>query len=162
VSILKRLSIFVKQGASPQNQEGIQEAIQGADRENLAAAALMVEVAAYDGQISTTERKRILTLLEQRFGLSREEAIELFVEALAARTDSNHILGFTRNIKDHFDQQGRENILELLWQVVFADGKEDDYESNLLRRVAGLLYISDKKNGQIRKKVRAETEKRKT
>jgi len=151
VSILKRLSIFITQDVSPEIQE--------TDRQNLAAAALMVEVAAYDGQISTTERTRILTLLEQRFGLSRDEAVELFVEALAAQTDSNHILGFTRHIKDHFDQEGRENILELLWQVVFADGEEDDYESNLLRRVAGLLYISDKKNGQIRKKVMAETEK---
>lgn len=147
MSILSRLSIFIK--------EDVTTVAPQPDRENLAAAALMVEVAAYDGQISSTERRQILALLEKRFGLSRDEAIELFVEALAAQTDSNHILGFTRNIKDHFDQAGRENILELLWQVVFADGKEDDYESNLLRRVAGLLYVSDKRNGQIRKKVKA-------
>ncbi|NOZ42597.1 MAG: TerB family tellurite resistance protein [Alphaproteobacteria bacterium] len=153
MSILKKLSIFVHNNAAPHSPGG--DSVRDVDKENLAAAALMVEVAAYDGQISSCERGRILNLLEHRLGLSRDEAIELFVEALAAQTDSTHILGFTREIKDHFDETGRENILELMWEVVFADGKEDDYESNLLRRVSGLLYISDKRNGQIKKKVKA-------
>lgn len=153
VSILKKLGIFNSRNTPTEIKAPAKD--RDVDRENLAAAALMVEVAAYDGQISSTERIHILHLLENRFGLSANEAIELFVEALAAQTDSSHILGFTRNIKAHFDPAGRENILELMWEVVFADGKEDDYESNLLRRVAGLLYISDKKNGQIRKKVKA-------
>ncbi len=122
--------------------------------EKLAAAALMVEVAAGDGQISRIEREHIIALLEHKLGFSEAEALELFVEALSAQDESNHMLEFTRKIKDHFDEEGRENILELLWEVVFADGKEDAYESNLLRRVTGLLYISDKRSGQIRNKVR--------
>ncbi|MCF6196239.1 MAG: TerB family tellurite resistance protein [Emcibacter sp.] len=123
--------------------------------ETLAAAVLMVEVAAGDGQISRVERERILSLLENRLGLSAEEALELFVEAIATHDESNHMLNFTRKIKDHFDAAGREKILELLWEVVFADGEEDAYESNLLRRVAGLLYVTDRKNGEIRKMVKA-------
>lgn len=122
--------------------------------EKLAAAALMVEVAAHDGEISRIEREHIMALLEHKLNLSKAEALELFVEALATQDASNHMLGFTRKIKDHFDEEGRENILELLWEVVFADGEEDSYESNLLRRVTGLLYISDKRSGQIRKKVK--------
>jgi uncharacterized tellurite resistance protein B-like protein len=125
------------------------------ENEKLAAAVLMVEVAAHDGQISRIEREHILHLLENKLGLSGAEALELFVEALATQNDSNHILDFTRKIKDHFDDSGRENILELMWEVVFADGEEDLYESNLLRRVTGLLYVSDKRSGQIRKKVKA-------
>lgn len=147
MSILKRLSNMFKE--SP---------VQGSrkvENEKLAAAVLMVEVAANDGQISSIEREHILYLLENKLELSTEEALELFVEALATQNDSHHILNFTRKIKDHFDQTGREHILELMWEVVFADGQENLYESNLLRRVTGLLYVSDKKNGQIRKKVMA-------
>ena len=147
MSILKRLSAMLKDSpvAAPQKVEN----------EKLAAAVLMVEVAAHDGEISRVEREHILHLLEHKMGLPEAEALELFVEAIATQNDANHILNFTRKIKDHFDGPGRENILELMWEVVFADGKEDLYESNLLRRVTGLLYISDKTSGQIKKKVKA-------
>lgn len=147
MSILKRLSNMLKENtvAAPQKVEN----------EKLAAAVLMVEVAAHDGEISRVEREQILHLLEHKLDLTEADALELFVEALATQNDANHILSFTRKIKDHFDEAGREHILELMWEVVFADGKEDLYESNLLRRVTGLLYISDKQSGQIKKKVKA-------
>jgi len=148
VSILKKLSRLLE---SPPAASGQTKTRQASD-EKLAAAALMVEVASHDGQFSRLEREHILHLLENKLGLSSADALELFVEALAAQGDSNHMLSFTRKIKDHFDEAGREHILELLWEVVFVDGVEDPYESNLMRRVTGLLYISDKRSGQIRKK----------
>ncbi len=150
MSILKRLGSMLK-------GEPVAEA-QKVENEKLAAAVLMVEVAANDGQISRVEREHILHLLENKLGLPAADALELFVEAIATQNDSNHILSFTRQIKHHFDEAGREHILELLWEVVFADGVEDHYESNLLRRVTGLLYISDKRSGHIRKKVKARAE----
>jgi len=150
VSILKRLRKLMD---APANAP-----LQRQEDEKLAAAALMVEVAAHDGEISRLEREHILRLLQDRLGLDQTDALELFVDALATQDDSNHILGFTRKIKDHFDESGREQIIELLWEVVFADGEEDPYESNLLRRVAGLLYVSDKKSGMIRKRVLARRE----
>jgi len=147
VSILKRIHNMLNSAPmTPQPEEG---------DEALAAAVLMVEVAAGDGQVSRIERERILSLLENRLGLSAEDALELFVEAIATHDETNQMLHFTRKIKDHFDAAGREKILELLWEVVFADGEEDAYESNLLRRVAGLLYVPDHKNGEIRKMVKA-------
>jgi len=149
VSILKKLSRLLEgRPAAP----GQKETGQIGD-EKLAAAALMVEVASHDGQFSRVEREHILHLLENKLGLSSADALELFVEALAAQNEANHMLSFTRKIKDHFDEAGREKILELLWEVVFVDGVEDPYESNLMRRLTGLLYISDKRSGQIRKKV---------
>lgn len=148
MSILKKLSRLLE---SPPAASGQTKTRQASD-EKLAAAALMVEVASHDGQFSRLEREHILHLLENKLGLSSADALELFVEALAAQGDSNHMLSFTRKIKDHFDEAGREHILELLWEVVFVDGVEDPYESNLMRRVTGLLYISDKRSGQIRKK----------
>ncbi len=149
MSILKKLSRLLEgRPAAPDQKETGQ-----IGDEKLAAAALMVEVASHDGQFSRAEREHILHLLENKLGLSSADALELFVEALAAQNEANHMLSFTRKIKDHFDEAGREKILELLWEVVFVDGVEDPYESNLMRRVTGLLYISDKRSGQIRKKV---------
>ncbi len=145
MSILRRLSKLMN---GPSDAP-----LQTKEDEKLAAAALMVEVASHDGEISRVEREHIMRLLQDKMGLNEAEALELFVDALATQDDSNHILGFTRKIKDHFDEAGREKIIELLWEVVFADGEEDAYESNLLRRVAGLLYVSDKTSGMIRKKV---------
>lgn len=147
MSILQQLRNRLTENPKPQQS-------QNTDDEKLAAAALMVEVATYDGEISPVEREHILHLLEHRMGLSRPDALELFAAALARQNDSNHILGFTRKIKDHFDEKGREKILELMWEVVFADGVEDVYESNLMRRVTGLLYISDRRSGEIRRKVK--------
>ncbi|MFC7048319.1 TerB family tellurite resistance protein [Emcibacter nanhaiensis] len=122
--------------------------------EKLAAAALMVEVALQDGDFSSSERDHILMLLERRLGVEREEAEDMLAEAEAQVDNSNQILNFTRRIKDHFDEKGREKILELLWEVVYADGEETAYESNLLRRITGLLYVPDKESGRIRRKVR--------
>lgn len=121
--------------------------------EKLAAAALMVEVAVQDGQFDKTEKRIIKKSLVEKLDLSENEAEELLKEAVERQEQSIQILSFTRDIKNHFDDKGRANIMEMLWGVVFADGEEDNYESNLMRRISGLLYISDKKSGEIRKKV---------
>lgn len=121
--------------------------------EKLAAAALMVEVAVQDGQFDKLEKQAIKTILVEKLDLSEIEAEELLHEAVNRQEQSIQILSFTKEIKNHFDENGRANIMEMLWGVVFADGQEDDYESNLMRRIAGLLYISDQKSGEIRKKV---------
>ncbi len=156
MSIIKRLGRMLEgRPAVPTGSED-----RKTDDEKLAAAALMVEVATRDGEFSRREREHILYLLEHRLGLSSQDALELFVEALATQNKANHMLDFTRKIKDHFDEAGRENILELLWEVVFADEEEDAYESNLMRRVTGLLYISDRRSGILRKKVKARLNKK--
>ena len=123
------------------------------DAEKLAAAALMVEVAVQDGEFDDLERKAIEHCLKDKLKLSNEDADELLKKAEDKQSQSIQILSFTKEIKNHFDDEGRANIMEMLWEVVFADGEEDDYESNLMRRIAGLLYISDKQSGEIRKKV---------
>ena len=123
--------------------------------EKLAAVALMCEVAAQDGTFDEAERVKILSLLQARFSFEEKEAEELFNTAKKMQEDSNQLLYFTRKIKDHYDMEGRHRLMEFLWEVVFADGKEDDFESNLMRRLAGLLYVEDKDNGRIRKKVKA-------
>ena len=121
--------------------------------EKLAAAVLMVEVAVQDGQFDSAERSTIEKSLTNKLNLSMDDAKELLELAEDKQNQSVQILSFTNEIKNHFDDQGRAHIMEMLWEVVFADGEEDSYESNLMRRIAGLLYISDKESGDIRKKV---------
>jgi uncharacterized tellurite resistance protein B-like protein len=61
----------------------------------------------------------------------------------------------TRAIVDRFDEAERVGMIEMLWEVVYADGRVDDYEANLLRRVGGLIYVSDRDRGEARKRVEA-------
>ena len=123
------------------------------DRRLVAAAALMVEAALLDGNFAAAERRRILELLEQHFELDSEQASRLVAEAEAQARDSVDFHRFTAVIKDGFGHDGRLEIIEMLWEVAYADGKLDDYEASLLRRVTGLLYIPDQESGAVRKRV---------
>jgi uncharacterized tellurite resistance protein B-like protein len=152
VSIFTKLSNLFdreKVGDNSSNHQSI-------DAEKLAAAALMVEVAVQDGEFEDTERRVIENTLIHKLKLSEDDAKELLVLAEDKQSQSIQILSFTKEIKNHFDSDGRANIMEMLWGVVFADGEEDAYESNLMRRISGLLYISDKESGELRKKVMRE------
>jgi uncharacterized tellurite resistance protein B-like protein len=121
----------------------------------LAAAALMVEAATMDDRFDAAECDRITALVETRFGLSREEARDLVGEAERAASASVEWHGFTRAIKAGFDHAERVELIEMLWEVAYADGELHDYEASLLRRIAGLLYVSDRDSGEARKRVLA-------
>lgn len=150
MSIIKKIGNFFATETTEQSKT------QPIDAEKLAAAALMVEVATQDGDYDQDERNVIEGILINKLKLSSEDALELLAIAEDKQSQSIQILSFTKEIKNHFDDQGRAHIMEMLWGVVFADGEEDAYESNLMRRIAGLLYISDKESGEIRKKVMQE------
>ena len=74
---------------------------------------------------------------------------EILEEAEKQEKDSNHILEFTREIKK-MDMKIRILVLETLWEIVLSDEKSGIYESNLIRRICGLLYISDKISGEVK------------
>ena len=125
------------------------------EERQLAAAALMVEAATMDGALRANERQRIGQLMQDRFGLSADEADDLIGEAEQAVAASVQWHGFTSAIKDGFDHAERVELIEMLWEVVYADGRLHDYEASLLRRIAGLLYVSDRERGEARKRVLA-------
>jgi uncharacterized tellurite resistance protein B-like protein len=108
-----------------------------------------------DDEFDATERARIEALLAQRFRLDADEARELL--ALAERTAAESVewQGFTRVIKERLAPAERIGIIEMLWEVVYADGRLHDYEASLLRRITGLLYVSDYESGEARKRVLA-------
>ena len=125
------------------------------EERQLAAAALLVEAASMDSDFGAAERATIGGLLQSRFGLSGAEADELLAEAEEAASESVQWQGFTSAVKDGFAPEERVQVIEMLWEVVYADGQLHDYEASLLRRITGLLYVPDRDSGEARKRVLA-------
>ena len=123
------------------------------DELHLAAAVLMVEAATLDGDADEAEGEVAKYLLGEHFSLSEEDAHDLFVMAQDHHADSVHMHRFTKTIKDRYSEEQRIELIELLWEVVYADGELHAYESNLLRRIGGLIYVSDRDRGEARKRV---------
>ncbi|MBC7908445.1 MAG: TerB family tellurite resistance protein [Rhodospirillaceae bacterium] len=123
------------------------------DRLRLAVATLLVEAATLDGRFDEAERTCVLTLLSARFDLDQDEARCLLAKAQAAAAQSVQMVGMTQLVKNTFDYDQRVELLEMLWEVAYADGQLHDYEANLLRRMAGLVYVSDQDAGAARKRV---------
>ena len=121
----------------------------------LAAATLLVEAACLDGHYGEAEQAAIDSLLQQRFGLNEAEAQTLRDLALAEQSEANQLLGFTRVIKDRYSPEERIELIEMVWEAAYADGELHAHEANLLRRLGGLLYVSDRERGEARKRVLA-------
>ena len=84
--------------------------------------------------------------------ISLQESEELLKLAEKKEEESNQIVEFTREIKK-YSIEFRLKIIEIIWKIVYSDGTSDNYESNLIRRICGLLYVTDKDNGIIKTKV---------
>lgn len=125
----------------------------GPSRLRLAAACLLVEAARMDGHFDDHERETIETLLTWRFDMSADEAGELIALARQETEAAVEMSTWARTVKDSFSHDERIELLEMLWTVVYADGELHDYEANLMRRVAGLLYVEDRDSGAARKRV---------
>ncbi len=119
----------------------------------LAAAVLMVDAASIDGAFGETERGTVGAILKRHFGLSDEAVARLLALAEGKRDSASDLNRYTLTIKDEFSEEQRVELVELLWEVVYADGVLHDYEANLLRRIAGLIYVSDRERGDARKRV---------
>ena len=132
---------------------GVAKGEHGFEDRDLAAAALMVEAARLDDRFGTEEREQIRALLRDRFHMRPDDADRLLAEAERESDRSVEWQGFTRQIKDGFDYAQRIALIEMLWEVAYADGELHDYEASLLRRVTGLLYVSDRDSGEARKRV---------
>ncbi len=122
------------------------------DELHLAAAVLLIETARMDDTIGEAERSVIVDLVRARFELSDEEVSSVVELADEVAHNAVELSRFTRRIRDDFDHDERIEMVEMLWRVVYADGVVHDHEANLLRRVAGLLYVSDRESGEARKR----------
>ena len=116
-------------------------------------AALLVHAAKIDDNYTNVEKQIIKKALLNLNLIKEDEADELLNKAEIKEQESNQIIEFTKEIKKN-SMKFRLKIIEILWQIVYSDETNDTYESNLIRRVCGLLYISDKDNGIIKTKIK--------
>ena len=121
----------------------------------VAAAALLVHAASVDASFDEIERRRILDILLRRFSLNPDEAETLLAAAEDKAAGAVQILGFTRAVKDRYSYERRVALVEMLWEVVLADGRVDAHEAQLMRRIGGLIYVSDRDGALARRRAAA-------
>ena len=119
---------------------------------NVLIIALLIHAAKIDENYTDIEKKIIKKALMQLNNISSDQAENLIKFAEKKEEESNQIVEFTKEIKK-YSMEFRLKIIEVIWKIVYSDDTSDDYESNLIRRICGLLYISDKDNGIIKAKV---------
>jgi len=117
--------------------------------------ALLIHAAKIDENFTVKEEEIIKkTLLE--LGLENEKIIKTIQDAKIIEENSNQILDFTREIKN-LPEKDKIKIVEALWSIIYSNDDADMYETNLMRRLAGLLYIDSKTMGDIKHRVKEET-----
>ena len=115
-------------------------------------ASLLIHAAKMDQKYSDEEKQIIKkTILE--LGCKNESIDEMLIIAEKNETDSNQILDFTSEIKNT-DDNFKTKLIEALWKIIFSDNKADMYESSLMRRLAGLLYLDNKTVGEIKEQIK--------
>jgi len=124
------------------------------DALQLAIVVLLVQAAQMDDDFDASERATIGRLLAARFGLTAEDIARL-VEAATLRAEaSSGLLPFTRLVVDRLSVPERVQVVEMLYEVAYADGRLDPDEDALVRRIAGLIYVTDFERGVARKRAR--------
>ena len=119
---------------------------------NILITALLIHAAKIDENYTNNEKEIIKKALVDLKLIESNKSDELLRKAEIKEQDSSQIVEFTKEIKKN-SLEFRLKIIEILWKIVYSDNANDMYESNLIRRVCGLLYVSDKESGTIKIKV---------
>jgi uncharacterized tellurite resistance protein B-like protein len=122
----------------------------------LAAAALLVHAATIDGGISDVECDKLRAVLKHRFDLDDATAAELIAEATTAEHEAVDLYQFTSRINRSLDTEGRRRIVEMMWEIIYADGRLNEFEDNLVWRAADLLHVPSRDRVEIRRRVAGE------
>ena len=123
------------------------------NNKNVLIIALLIHAAKIDENYTEDEKKIIKKTIMELNKISSNQADELLKLAEKKEEVSNQIIEFTKEIKK-YSMKFKLKIIEIIWKIVYSDGTSDNYESNLIRRICGLLYISDKDNGIIKTNVK--------
>ena len=114
--------------------------------------ALLVEAASVDGNIGGEEKSHISLILKKQLNIEETEANEILQEAIIKSQDQIEIWSKTHDIRKEMDYEERLKIVELMWEIVLVDQVLDVFESQLMRRVSGLLFVSDVDSGNCKKR----------
>jgi len=118
----------------------------------VAIASLLIHSAKIDENFTDKEKKIIQEVLIE-MGADIKNISKIMEEAENKEKDSNQMLDFTREIKN-IDKEEKKIIIEALWNIIYSDKNADMYETNLMRRLSGLLYLDSKVVGDIKEKVK--------
>src|SRR5258708_13935323 len=121
----------------------------------LAATALLVHVISLDGEPSEAEKNKLHSLIESRFGLDPGTADQLIASATRVEGEAVDLYHFTSVIMRQVDQQGRLRIVEMMWELVYADGQVSEFEDNVVWRAADLLAVSSRDRIDLKHRVAA-------
>jgi uncharacterized tellurite resistance protein B-like protein len=122
----------------------------------LAAAALLIHVSTIDGSISDAERRKLRAVLKDRFDLDDAATDELVDAATRVEGEAVDLYHFTSLINRALDEDGRRRIVEMMWELIYADGRVNEFEDNVVWRVADLLGISSRDRIELRQQVAAQ------
>jgi uncharacterized tellurite resistance protein B-like protein len=119
----------------------------------LAIAALLVHVGMIDGTLSDAERAKLHTIVKRCFNLDDAAADALIVQATAAEQEAVDLYHFTSLLNRTLDEEGRRRMVEMMWQMVYADHQVTEFEDNLIWRAADLLGVSSRDRIELRRRV---------
>ena len=134
---------------------GHEDAHRTGERNNpaFALAVLLIEVARSDDGVEDREQGVIQRVLALRFGLDRSEVIRLIKTAEERAMEAPDLYHFTRVVAENVTEEERIGVIEMLWEVAYSDGVLTGDQDALIRRVAGLIYVSDRDRGEARRRV---------
>ncbi|TCT10565.1 putative tellurite resistance protein B-like protein [Tepidamorphus gemmatus] len=119
----------------------------------VATAALAVHAIAVDGVIGDDERAKLRAILKDHFALDEKQTSQLIEEARRRDMEAIDLYAFTSVLKRTLDDEGRHDVVEMLWQLVYADGAVHEFEDNFIWRVAELLGVSSRDRIMLRRRV---------
>ena len=135
------------------NQPEQKNTSQHLEDEIMLFVGLLVEAAAVDGKVDESEIFIIKNSIIDFFKVTDEKADLIINKCVEYAGEPNLLYSFTSRINKEFDYDKKINLLEILWETIMADGQIHDFESNLIRRLSGLMYISDIDCGNVKKRV---------
>ena len=119
----------------------------------LAATALLIHVVSLDGEPSEIEKKKLHSLIESRFGLDRGTADHLIASATLVEGEAVDLYHFTSVIMRSLDEEGRKRVVQMMWELVYADGQVTEFEDNVVWRASDLLGIAQRDRIDLKHRV---------
>lgn len=145
--MLEKLRQFIAEVTAPDNRP-----FSDTDY-RLAATALLIHVVSLDGEPSEIEKQKLHALLESRFQLDSPTVARLIAAAARMEGEAIDLYHFTSVIMRSVDEDGRKRIVEMMWEMVYADGEVNEFEDSVMWRAADLLGVSSRDRIQIKRRV---------
>ena len=123
----------------------------------LATAALLRRVATVHNEMSEARRKKLYTVLKSNFGLDDHTTAQLIEESVAVDRKAIDLYHYTRQLNEVIADEGRRLTVQMMWEIVYADGNANELEANIIWRAADLLGVSSRQRVELRQRVSAES-----